>query len=41
MMLYRNGLTRFFDCIQRKIKNNAVESQLLCSVYDLYQYAER
>ncbi|CAG9532019.1 unnamed protein product [Cercopithifilaria johnstoni] len=41
IMLYRNGLARFFNCIQRKIKNNAVESQLLCSVYDLYQYAER
>uniref|UniRef100_A0A1I7VE04 TPR_REGION domain-containing protein n=1 Tax=Loa loa TaxID=7209 RepID=A0A1I7VE04_LOALO len=41
IMLYRNGLTKFLDCIQRKIKNNAVESQLLCSVYDLYQYAGR
>ncbi|KAK6106599.1 hypothetical protein QQG55_24865 [Brugia pahangi] len=41
VVLYRNSLSRFFDCIQRKIKNNTVESQLLSSVYDLYQYAER
>ncbi|KAM3721380.1 Translation initiation factor eIF-2B subunit beta [Dirofilaria immitis] len=41
MMLYRNSLVKFFDCIQQKMRNNAVESRHLCSIYDLYQYAER
>uniref|UniRef100_A0A915PZY8 Bm6422 n=1 Tax=Setaria digitata TaxID=48799 RepID=A0A915PZY8_9BILA len=41
IMLYRNGLTRLLSCIQRKMRTNEVDSLLLCSIYDLYQYAER
>ncbi|VDN00812.1 unnamed protein product [Thelazia callipaeda] len=41
IMLYRKALIKLYSCIRYKIKNQAVNSHLLCSIYDLYQYAER
>lgn len=41
VVVYRSALARLLYCVQRKVKNGTVEGQLLCSLYDLYQYAER